>query len=96
MTVEGTRPVPLTVTEKTILLDLMKHPAMLKVFQNSVLAHRKEDGGQESEAGSEAVTADMSLAMEKYMPLRGMISFSGGKITHEILAEVIRAMNEAE
>ena len=49
-----------------------------------------------SEAAGEAITEDMGEAMMRYMPLRSLISFSGGQVTHEMLAELIEKMNRVK
>ena len=49
---------------------------------------------QQSEAASEAIGDEMGEAMMKYMPLRSLISFSGGKVTHELLAGLLQQMND--
>lgn len=96
---EGARPLPLTVTEDTITMDLRKHPAKLAVLIKAREGRQLfggEEKQEESEAASEAISSDMNLAMEQYSPLRNMISFTDGRYTHEDLKKLIDAMNAAE
>ena len=44
----------------------------------------EEENGK-SEAANEAITEDMTLAMMKYMPLRGILSFGGAEAEGEML-----------
>ena len=36
----------------------------------------------------------MGAAMLNYMPLRGVLSFGGGKVSDEVMAEMLRQINE--
>ena len=47
-----------------------------------------------SEAARDAISEDMNLAMMKYMPLRGMISFSGGDLPDDFLDKLVDALND--
>lgn len=102
VTVEGTKTLPLTVTEDTIFMDLRKYPAKMAVLTEARKKMRgnpatgeTEDQGS-SDAAQEAITEDMTAAMEGYAPLRNMISFTGGQANHEDLKQIIDAMNAAE
>ena len=92
--VESTQRVPVTFDEDSITLDIAACPAAAAIVTASM---RKPDweNGEEGSAASEAVTDEMSNAMMRYMPLRGMISFSGGQVTHEDLKKLIDRMNAA-
>ena len=92
--VESTQRVPVTFDEDSITLDIAACPAAAAIVTASM---RKPDweNGEEGSAASEAVTDEMSSAMMRYMPLRGMISFSGGQVTHEDLKKLIDRMNAA-
>ena len=100
VTVESTRTLPLQVTDDTIFMDLAKYPEKLKIMaqlqagMQSALA--PENSGEESSAASEAITEDMNQAMMQYMPLRGILSFAAGTVTHETLNQFIDAMNAAK
>ena len=40
----------------------------------------EEDASVDHRAASEAITAEMNMAMLQYMPLRGILSFGGGQV----------------
>ena len=98
VTVESTELLPLTVTEKTIMMDIEKYPAKAAVIRQAVKMAMGTIGAdaEKSEAAGEAITEDMGEAMMRYMPLRSLISFSGGQVTHEMLAELIEKMNRVK
>ena len=48
-----------------------------------------------SEAASEAITAEMNLAMMNYMPLRGILAFGGGAIPPEAIEAILDKLNNA-
>ena len=52
-------------------------------------------GGQqnESDAAAEAISREMMEAMMKYMPLRGVLSFSSGKVSLEQLQGLLDQLN---
>ena len=55
-------------------------------------------GGQqnESDAAAEAISREMMEAMMKYMPIRGILSFAGGKVTLEQLTGLLDQLNAAQ
>ena len=79
--VNSTVAIPVKYTMDSIVLDIMDDPqaaeAMKPLMQAIKDTLMPEDG---SEAASEAITEDMSMAMLKYMPLRGILSFGGGNM----------------
>ena len=83
-------------------MDLRKYPAKMAVLtevrkkmRGNPATGESEDQGS-SDAAQEAITEDMTAAMEGYAPLRNMISFTGGQANHEDLKQIIDAMNAAE
>lgn len=89
--VTGTREIPTTFTEDSIVMDIMQrthNPEALKKAMKQGFAVFDSD---DDSAASEAVTDDMTMAMMSYMPLRGMTSFGG--FTHEQLDELLKALN---
>ena len=46
---------------------------------------------EKSSAAKEAITEEMELAMMKYMPLRGMLSFDKG--SHKELEAILKELN---
>ncbi|MBQ7488076.1 MAG: glycoside hydrolase family 3 C-terminal domain-containing protein, partial [Clostridia bacterium] len=89
--VTGTREIPTTFTEDSIVMDIMQrthNPEALKKAMKQGFAVFDSD---DDSAASEAVTDDMTMAMMSYMPLRGMTSFGG--FTHEQLDELLKTLN---
>lgn len=94
VTVESTVAIPAHYDENSIIMDIMKDPkAAAIVMQVANQALGGLGGGETSEAASEAVSGEMFEAMMKYMPLRTLISFSGGQMNHEMLAGLLAQMN---
>ena len=63
-------------------MDILDDPMAAEALQPLMAAMKdtlmpSEEG---SEASKEAITDEMSMAMLKYMPLRGILSFGGGNI----------------
>ncbi|MBR1583945.1 MAG: glycoside hydrolase family 3 C-terminal domain-containing protein [Clostridia bacterium] len=97
ITVSGTVELPRHYDVNSIFLDIMNDPKAMKVLQpymaNAMGGLSAQDEAQ-SDAAQEAISAEMGLAMMKYMPLRGMLSFNGEKITPDTIDALIKAMNE--
>ena len=51
---------------------------------------------QESEVANEAISDEMTMAMLKYMPLRGILSFGGGNIELTGIAGLLGMPEEEE
>ena len=66
----------------SIVMDILEDPVATEALQPLMEAIRDTltPQGQGSEAASEAISDDMTMAMLKYMPLRGALSFGGGNI----------------
>ena len=47
-----------------------------------IFGHEQESGG--TDAAKEAISEDMTMAMMKYMPLRGILSFGGADSAGEL------------
>ena len=82
----------------SIFMDVMQDPkamGIMKPFIDQLMAAFSPDPAEAvSEAAGEAISADMGAAMLNYMPLRGVLSFGGGKVTDEMMAEMLRKINE--
>ena len=79
--VNSTVALPVKYTMDSIVMDIMDDPQAaeaLKPLMQAIKDTLMPDDG--SEAASEAITEDMSMAMLKYMPLRGILSFGGGNM----------------
>lgn len=90
--VMSTAKLPKHYTMDTIFMDLMADPEAMEVMQPMMGAiQRALTPGSEdkSAAAAEAITEEMNLAMMKYMPLRGALSFGGGSITREQIEDLL-------
>lgn len=95
VTVQSTVEVPAKVTVNTIFIDLMKNPKAMQVLaplMQSAMA-TIAGGGESSDVASSAVSDEMSKAMLNYLPLRGIVSFSGGQITYDQLQAMVDEIN---
>ena len=89
--VESTRRLPRHYDADTIIMDLDEKAAeVLKNCMQEAMAGLGEGDGQEDSA----VSAEMGMAMMRYMPLRGMLSF--GSMTLEKLDGLVKLLNDAE
>lgn len=96
VTVTSTVKLPASFTKNSTFGDIMKNPDAALVIApllEMVKAAFAGDKDKDS-AASEAITEDMNQAMLSYMPLRGILSFGGGKITDEQLDEMVAKMNQ--
>ena len=93
--VESTQELPRHYDENSIVMDIMADPKAKAVIAPLVqgTAALFGDGEGGSEAANEAVTEEMSMAMMQYMPLRSMMGFSDGKVTDEMVQEMLKKMN---
>ena len=96
LTVESTVRLPVTYDENSIFLDIKKDPKaaaiVLRVMKEN-MGGLMTDTSESTEAAQEAITEEMNTAMMDYMPLRTLISFSGGQLDHEGLAKILEQMN---
>jgi beta-glucosidase len=94
--VESTVELPRHYTADSIYLDVMADPKAKAVMTDfmkktmEVFGHENESGG--TEAAKEAISEDMTLAMMKYMPLRGILSFGGADSAGE-LEKLLQQLN---
>ncbi len=100
LTVESTVVLPMTFTEDSITLDIQKYPKAMAVIGQllnspSAIFGDGEAEPEQTDAAKEAVNDEMGQAMMAYMPLRGIISFSGGRVNHEVLKGLLDQMNNA-
>ena len=80
--VNSTVALPVKYTMDSIVLDIMDDPQAAEAMQPllSAIKQTLSPDGEGSEAANEAITDEMTMAMLKYMPLRGILSFGGGNI----------------
>lgn len=78
--VHSTVALPKKYTMDTIVMDVLDDPEATEALKPLIEAIGGSLNPQQdsSEAAKEAVTDEMSMAMLKYMPLRGVLSFGGG------------------
>ncbi len=79
----------------SIMLDILDDPKAAQAFQPLFDAVGKAlSGGEDAnEAAQEAVSADMMMAMMRYMPLRGIMSFGQGAISEETIQALLDQIN---
>ena len=94
--VESTVELPRHYTMDSIFMDIMADPkakaVMMPLIQKTMEIFDNSEREGDTEAAKEAVTEDMTMAMMKYMPLRGVFSFGGG-FTAEQADELLKELN---
>ena len=98
--VESTAELPRHYTMDSIYLDIMADPKAREIMG----AYMKETmagfgGGNEengTDAAKEAVSAEMAMAMMKYMPLRGALSFGGSEEAAAAMEKLLERLNAAD
>jgi beta-glucosidase len=95
VTVESTVELPRHYTADSIFMDVMADPKAVKALGPMLESIRRvfAPNADASDAAQEAISADMGLAMMRYMPLRGLVSFSPDKVTDETLDRLLEALN---
>ncbi|MDD6656069.1 MAG: glycoside hydrolase family 3 C-terminal domain-containing protein [Lachnospiraceae bacterium] len=94
--VNGTKKLPVTYTVNTTFGDLPNTPQAMEILEPIFTAYNQSQTNSEdaSSSAAEAITAEMNAAMEKFMPLRAVISFSDGKITPDQIEEAVDKLNK--
>ena len=95
--VESTVELPRHFDTNSIFMDLMADPkakAILGPMLEKMFSAFSTPDENASEASQEAVSADMSLAMMQYMPIRGTLSFGGGAVSDEMLEALLQKIND--
>ena len=98
VTVESTVELPRHYTPDSIFMDVMADPKAAPVMREFMEKTMEIFGHEETEedtkeAAKEAITEDMTLAMMRYMPLRGAMSFGGGADSSERMEELLKKLN---
>ena len=98
VTVESTVEPPRHYTQDSIFMDVMADPkaapVMREFMEKTMEIFGHEETGQDTkEAAKEAISEDMTLAMMRYMPLRGAMSFGGGADSSERMEELLKKLN---
>ena len=94
--VESTAELPRHFTADSIYLDIMSDPKGKEIMSTfmkktmEIFGHEEESAG--TEAAREAISEEMTMAMMKYMPLRGILSF-GGADAEEEMKQLLEELN---
>lgn len=96
--VNGTKRMPVIYTANTTFGDLPTSPQAQEILKPILDAYNLGDAcsGDENSSATEAISEEMNAAMEKFMPLRAVISFSEGKVTPDLVAEIVEKLNSVE
>ena len=93
ITVESTVSLPVCYTLDTTCGDLMQDEEAWKLVMPYMQLDMLQINEDEQAAAAEAITREMNEAMLRYMPLRGMLSFGGGKCTMQDLEKLVVDLN---
>lgn len=95
VTVESTVALPRHYTADSIFMDVMADPKAKEALGPMLASIQKAfaPNADASDMAQEAISADMGLAMMRYMPLRGLVSFSPDKVTDDTLKQLLDALN---
>ena len=98
VTVESTVELPRHYTPDSIFMDVMADPKAAPIMREFMEKTMEIFGHEETEqdgkeAAKEAISEDMTLAMMRYMPLRGAMSFGGGADSSEQMEELLKKLN---
>lgn len=95
VTVTGTTKIPVVYTTNTTFGDLPTTPEAVAILAPIIDAYTLDDENCAGDSSaSEAISQEMNDAMTKSMPLRGVISFSDGKVTPKMVDEVVEKLNQ--
>lgn len=94
--VNGTKKMPVIYTANTTFGDLPDSLEAKEILKPIFEAYNlgEATSGDENSSSAEAISEEMNAAMEKFMPLRAVISFSNGKVTPDIVAEIVDKLNK--
>lgn len=93
VSVESTVIIPIVYTLDSIIDDVMQDHHAKRFLEQLIKDNILFQSAPEGSAASEAITEEMVAAMFKYMPLRGAVSFSKGKISIEDVQALVNSMN---
>lgn len=94
--VESTVRVPVTYTLDTPIIDIRADERAYEIAKPYIKMDMLLNDGEEGSAAAESISREMMDAMVTYMPLRGMLSFSEGRVTMKDLVELVDKLNEGE
>lgn len=96
VTVQSTVQLPLHYDLNTIFMDIMANPVAREAAQpllEGMLHTLVQDGDASTDIAKEAISPEMMQAMLQYMPVRGVLSFGGGKAELEAIQGLLDALN---
>lgn len=91
--VKGTRKLKTKFDRHSTIGELMQDPEGLKIADTIVSQFRSQSGIGSGE-GSDAISDDMIEAMIRFIPLRGLITWSRGAFTEEMLEGILQMLNQ--
>lgn len=97
VTVESTVKLPFVYTTDTTMGDVAKNPKAWEIV-NKFLKETSVSlvsENTDSEAASEAISAEMDAAFQQYLPLRGPVSF-GGQVSMADIQAIVDKLNALE
>lgn len=93
--VESTVRIPVTYTLDTPVCDIKEDPAAYELAKPFIMVDTITNASGDDSAAAEAISKEMLEAMINFMPLRGMINFSDGKVTLQMLEDLVERLNNA-
>lgn len=91
--IESTVRVPVVYTLDTPVCDIKDDPMAYEIAKPYIQVDEIMGDSEEGDAASEAISPQMLAAMINFLPIRGMISFSNGKISLKDLEELVDKLN---
>lgn len=97
VSLHSTTDLPICFTTNTTFGDLMEFPRSMEILKPFLSLPGLSFSGdnEESDAAAGAISKEMMMAMMRYMPLRGLVSFSGGRLTCQDAERLICEINTA-
>lgn len=99
--VASTQKYQIHVTMDTPVIDLLEDEEAMEIIRQefqleSIYDIMKDPDAEKGEASAAAISNEMLVAMIDYLPFRGVASFSGGRITYEMVQKAIDRINQKE
>ena len=93
VTVESTVKLPVHFTLDSTFGDLMQDKKAREILEPMMKLDMVGGQEEDSDVAASAISSEMMEAMMKYMPLRGVLSFSSGKVSLEQLQGLLDQLN---
>lgn len=93
VTVESTVKLPVHFTLDSTFGDLMQDKKAREILEPMMKLDMVGGQEEDSDVTASAISSEMMEAMMKYMPLRGVLSFSSGKVSLEQLQGLLDQLN---